>query len=597
MLQLLHNNYSIRDMPIRHKLLAVTVVVALLILLVSAVGFQMVTAQTNEMLYTQTASSLAVISDKVASRLNNLVDISLYISTNQEFQSNLSVINQKSQTSARAVSRAKITSLLYRTFHSDIVTMSIFPEKSNSIVLGFDSLPEDKTVYDNALSAAAEAKGAAVWLSADRSDGSILLARKIYNMKQPFLESMGLLMFRVNLDKIVTECTQDLLPGKYSLAINQNGEPLYPREATNTVIPESLPTEVPYAIRAVQGERYFVAHSPIQTASLNWDFLLAIPYTDVFRSLVLANILFVVCLVLAVVVAMLLSRRLFGSINRDITLLTAKMNQVRKGNLEPYRTPASLGGDELGMLNRHFDEMTADFKQVIEDNYIKQLLLAQTQLKALEQQINPHFLYNVLESINWFARSGEGKQVSTMVQALGHLLRNTLSQNEDRISLRQEFDILDSYLSIQRIRFPDTLRVSLQADEEAMEVMIPKMSIQPLVENAIIHSLEENVGKCHIYVRAALTEENLLVEVENDGSQIDVNMLDNLRERKAQPKGHGIGLINIDSRIKLLFGQEYGLRLENRKQRVVVSFSIPANITENDAVQPNPQGIVTTKEN
>lgn len=596
MFSFLNKKYRLRDMPIRRKLLSVTIVVAFLVLSVSAIGFQIVTANTNQLLYTQTASSLAVISDKIASRLDNLVDVSLYVATNQEFQNNLSIVNGKDQTSARSFSRSKITSLLYRTFHSDFITMSIFPENSSSIVLGFDSLPEDKDVYERAAKAAEKAKGAVVWVPTDREDGSILLVRNIYNVKLPFLESMGMLMVRIDLDKIIESSTRDLLPLKYNLTIRQAGHLLYPRESDHAILSNTLSNDEPYAIRSAQGERYFVTRSPIHTASLDWEFMLGIPYNDVFRSLVVANALFILCLILAVIVAMLLSRRMFGSINRDISLLTSKMNQVRKGNLEPCHNPSQLGQDELGMLNRHFDEMTADFKQVIEDNYVKQLLLTQTQLKALEQQINPHFLYNVLESINWFARFGDGKRVSTMVQSLGHLLRSTLSQNEDLISLQRELDILESYLSIQRIRFPDTLRVTLHADKEALTVMIPKMSIQPLVENAIIHSLEENVGTCHIDIRVVLQNDFLQVSVENDGSEIDLDILEKLQENKVQPKGHGIGLINIDSRIKLLFGQEYGLHLENSKEHVIVSFSIPIDLGETNLLSTPTNNIVTPKE-
>lgn len=577
MLQAIHQRISLRDMPIRRKLLAVTLTVALLVNLGSLGGFQLVTSQSNHMIYSQTAGSLAAVSDKISSRLNNLTEISLYIAVNREFQTSLLTLNEE-LTSARYLARSSISEVLYRTFHSDIVTITVFPNNSTPIILGYESSQEDQAVYSRAQDLAAGAKGAPVWLPTGRGDGSVLLVREIRSVNEPFLEPMGLLMLRVNLDKIVKDSTADLLSGAHSITISQNGEHLYPHLTEGHIPLDSsvFSGDTPYAISRRDGQMSFVTRSHIKAFRLNWDFLLSIPYDDVFRSLVAANILFILCLALAVIAAVLLSRRMLGGINRDIALLTAKMNQVRKGDLEPYRNPETLGRDELGTLNLHFDKMTADFKQVIEDNYVKQLLLTQTQLKALEQQINPHFLYNSLESINWFARSGDGKNVSAIAQALGALLRSALSQDEDRISLRQELTILESYLSIQRIRFPDTLRVQTQADEVALDALVPKMSIQPLVENAIIHSLEENIGECHISVRVSLQGDMVLVEVENDGSEIDVDIMDKLRDRKVQPKGHGIGLINIDSRLKILFGNEYGLQLKNLQDRVVVSFSIPA---------------------
>lgn len=577
MLRAIRKKFSLRDMPIWRKLLTVTLGVALLISSVALSGFQLVTLRSNRMIYTQTASSMATVSDKIASRMNNLIDTSLYIAVNRDFQSKLIDINEMPLTSTQALARSEITSLLYRTFHSDLITITVFPRNASPIVLGFSSTPEDEAVYERARRMAAEAKGAPVCLPTSHGDGSVLLAREIRNLNAPFLQPMGLLLLRVNLNKIVRESAQDLINGEYDLAISQNGEHLYPYVADENPVPfESIfRGDDPYAIRWLNGKMNFITRSHIRSYILKWDFMLSIPYDDVFYSLITANLLFAVFLVLAAVLAVLMSRRMLSGINRNLHLLTSKMNRVRKGDLEPYPNPPRLGSDELGTLNRHFDKMTSDFKQVIEDNYVKQLLLTQTQLKALEQQINPHFLYNSLETINWFSRSGEVGQVAAIAQALGRLLRSTLSENEDRIPLKQELAILDSYLSIQCIRFPDTLRVHTKVDPQALDALLPKMSIQPLVENAIIHSLEENIGQCHIFIRVTLNDQLLTVEVENDGSEIDEDILDKLRNKKIEPKGHGIGLINIDSRIKLLFGQAYGIRLKSLQDRVIVSFCIP----------------------
>lgn len=590
----------LNDMPIRRRLLVITLLVALIISIVSLGGFQLVTHNSNRMIYTQTASSLGVVSDKIAARLDNIMEVSLYIAVNREFQGHLDTINEQPLSSAQGVARSEISSLLYRTFHSDLVTIWVFPLEESAVVTGVNSSPEDEAVLARAIALSEAASGGAVWLSTGRSDGSVLCARRIYNISNPFLEPMGLLLLRVNLDKIVRESAGGILSGDYNISISQEGELLYPHvEAGENVFDDTIfADDSAYTIGRRNGEVRFVTRSAIRASRTDWSLVLGIPYNDVFRSLIVANVLFVAGLVAAVVLATRMSRRLLASINRDVQLLTGKMDRVRQGNLEPYPVPVPLGRDELGNLNRYFDEMTADFKKVIEDNYIKELLLTQTQLKALEQQINPHFLYNSLETINWFAWRGEGKSVSAIAQALGRLLRGTLSEDEDRIPLTRELDILDSYLDIQRIRFPDTLRVHKRVDEDALDVLIPKMSIQPLVENAIVHSLEENIGECHISIRVSLEEGRILVAVENDGSEIDVDIMEKLREKRVQPKGHGIGLINIDSRIKLLFGQENGLRVENTADGVIISFCIPAEkaAAASPGLEGNDSTTDTTKE-
>ncbi|MDL2233933.1 sensor histidine kinase [Ruminococcaceae bacterium OttesenSCG-928-L11] len=569
----------VRDMPIRHKLLAIILLVALLISMVAFGGFQLVTRTTSQMLYEQTSVSLGVISDKIAARLNNITNISLYLAVNRDFQKNLDTINEWPASAANGVARSDISSLLSHTYHSDIIAISVLPLEATPIVLGTNSSPESEAVQARARELAAEAQGAVVWLPTGRSDGSVLCAREIRNVSRPFLDSMGLLLVRVDLNKIVNECSEDLLTGSYDIAIDQDGEPLYSLTQSNPDGWEGLvsPGDSPYAIVKQGGEWYFITRCAIKAFRVSWNLLLAIPYGEIFSSLALANSLFIASLVAAVAISVLLSRRMLQSINRDVQLLSTKMNRVRQGNLTLYPNPDGLGQDELGALNRHFDQMTADFKQVLDDNYVKELLLTQTQLKALEQQINPHFLYNSLESINWFARRGEGKNVSAIAQSLGVLLRETLSVDEALIPLERELTILGSYLNIQRIRFSDTLHVHTDVDDSLYAVRIPKMSIQPLVENAIVHSLEENIGECHIWIRVALSDGLVLVEVENDGSEIDEDILEKLRNREVRSRGNGIGLINIDSRIKLLFGQEYGIALRNAAEKVIVSFRIPAD--------------------
>ena len=565
-------------MSIRHKLLTITLLGALLIITIALIGFQLVIRNYNQMVYTQTASSLGAIGDKVAARLDNLMEVSLHIAVNREFQTHLETMNSQPLTSAEGSARLDISRILYSTFHSDLISITVLPLTHNHIVVGAVSSQETPQILDRAQQLANEAMGAPVWLSTGRNDASVLCARQIRNVTRPFLEPMGLLLLRVNLGKIVNESAGDILSGQYDIAIRQDGELLYPHADVGTAQfdDSAFAGGELFAIGRQHGTMRFITSSVIRAFRLQWHLLLAIPYEDIFRSLIITNIAFVLGLLAALVLALLFSRRMFDDINMNIQLLTSKMNRVQQGNLQPYPAPAPPGADELSLLNRHFDKMTADFKQVIDDNYIKELLLTQTQLKALEQQINPHFLYNSLDSINWFARRGDGKHVSAIAQSLGGLLRHTLSEDEDCIPIRRELSILDHYLRIQRIRFPDTLHVDMQVDDSMLDVPVPKMSIQPLVENAIIHSMEENIGDCHIDIRIVPDGELVKIEVENDGSEIDTDILNKLKDKSVQPRGHGIGLINIDSRIKLLFGQDYGLTLQNVDDGVIVSFRIPA---------------------
>ena len=566
-----------QDLPLKFKLMAMIVFVVVLISVVSVIGFRMVLRQANEIIHTQTASSMGVLSDKISGRLDNIVEVSLVAAVNRNIQDNLKIVNSGDSSMEHFAARTRISESVHGLVHRDIISISILPAGDEAIIWGFDSSPEDYEVFANALLAAREAMGAPIWYPTGRDDGSILCVRAIRSVGHPFLEHLGYLVIRVNFGRIVSESTQDvLLVPDFHLNIHQNDVLMYPQAymaAAN--LPRALGLHRYFDIEYVNGEMQFLVYSSVNIARHNWEFVLGLPYGSVFRAQAVANTIYFISLGLSVIIAAALSFFVFTGVNRHLKLLEKKMDRIRKGNLEAMESDIRLAGDELGRLNIYFDEMREDFKQAIEDNYVKELLLTKTQLNALEHQLNPHFLYNSLEAVHWFARRGDGDSITTIIASLGNLLRNTLSVYDDLITLEKELDILNSYLRIQRIRFPDTLFVQLDIEEAAYEVMIPKMSIQPLVENAINYSLEENVGGCNIEVRVVLSNGHFKVEVENDGSEIQEDILTQLREKRIKTRGSGIGLINIDTRIRLLFGKEYGLQIKSGDDRVIVSYEIP----------------------
>jgi len=577
MFKIIKKNLRPQNLPLKIKLMAMIIFVAVLISTVSLIGFHMVHTQTNEIIYTQTASSMGVLSDKISGRLDNIVEVSLLAAVNRNIQDNLKIVNASGSSMQHFAARNRLSESIHGLVHRDIISISILPAGDEFIIWGFDSSPEDYMVLANALLAAREAKGAPIWYPTGRDDGSLLCVREIRSVGHPFLEHLGYLVIRVNFGRIVAESTNEvLLIPDFHLNIYQGMMLMYPydqgREAS---LPRGLGLYRYFSIEYIDGDMLFLVYSPVKIANHTWELVLGLSYGSVFRARAVANTAYIISLTAAILIAAALSFYMFTGINRHLKLLEKKMNRIRDGNLEPLDSDIRLAGDELGRLNTYFDEMREEFKKAIDDNYIKELLLTKSQLSALEHQINPHFLYNSLEAVHWFSRRGDGDSITAIVSALGNLLRDTLSVYEDLITLEKELEILNSYLRIQHIRFPDTLSVRIDAEEAAYAVLIPKMSIQPLVENAINYSLEENIGGCNIEVRAALRDGRFRVEVENDGSEIQEDILIQLREKRIKTRGSGIGLINIDTRIRLLFGHEYGLNFKSRDDRVIVSYEIP----------------------
>lgn len=231
--------------------------------------------------------------------------------------------------------------------------------------------------------------------------------------------------------------------------------------------------------------------------------------------------------------------------------------------------------DEIGQLHGNFDEMTKSVKVLRDKNYNKQLLLRDTTIKMLQQQINPHFLYNTLDTINWMAQEYGADDISTMVRSLGNRFRASITGESDIIPLTDELAVLDNYIQVQKIRFKDRLVFELVVPEDISHIFVPKQYIQPLVENALKHAMEYTDEIYTIRVTVQEREDSYRIKVANTGSQFEEDLLWKIEHRQITPQGSGVGLVNIDSRLKFLYGDHYGLTFYNKDGMAVVMLSSP----------------------
>lgn len=210
----------------------------------------------------------------------------------------------------------------------------------------------------------------------------------------------------------------------------------------------------------------------------------------------------------------------------------------------------------------------------IEKNKIDEKQRKKVELYALQSQIDPHFLYNALDSIRGYALIHDMEEISDITEALSRVFRNMISDKQEQLPLRQEVDNINHYMKIQQFRFHDKFQYSFTADEELLDkYMVPRMVLQPLVENAIMHGLEKKVGGGWIQVRAYVTERRFILTVTDNGAGISEERLEFLRralklpmteERSYEESRHiGIALININRRIKLHYGKQYGISLNS----------------------------------
>ena len=254
-------------------------------------------------------------------------------------------------------------------------------------------------------------------------------------------------------------------------------------------------------------------------------------------------------------------------ITRPLRLMASTMARVEHGDLT-VRVPHSTAPHELGRLSRVFNTMLDSIERLITQVYEARLRAKDAQLLALQSQINPHFLFNTLNSVRALSRRGEAAAVAAVTESLADLFRYSMSNWNELVPLREELGHVANYVTIQQVRFGDRIQYAYDVPDELADALVVKLSLQPLVENAITHGLNRRGDRLHITVCAAAEGDELAVSVADDGGGIELATLTRLREALARPVAAGtlptaeagIGITNIDRRIKLLFGEEYGLR-------------------------------------
>ena len=297
-------------------------------------------------------------------------------------------------------------------------------------------------------------------------------------------------------------------------------------------------------------------------------------YQTFFMNLVRFSLLGMGLLLLLVII---LSYYIPRSITMPITRISRVTDQVAKGNLSVRA--AAESGAEARMLSDSLNAMIDKINELLDQVTTEQIRLRKAEFELLQAQINPHFLYNTLDTIVWLAEAGDQKRVVSMVGNLSDFFRTSLNQGKDIISIREELAHVRSYLEIQQVRYQDILRYEITVPEDLYEYKIPKITIQPLVENALYHGIKNKRGQGTITVTGKSKENGFVLYVRDNGIGMTQERLNEVRAgiQKLSYTGKEIyGLYNVNERIRLNFGETYGISIESTYgEGTCVSISLP----------------------
>lgn len=369
----------------------------------------------------------------------------------------------------------------------------------------------------------------------------------------------------------------------YIFIMDGNGKIIYHpkqqllfRGLTTEKTEEALACEEPYFVTGERDDSRLYTIS--RSESTGFSVVGVVALSELMQKKDQTQRLYLFVTLLLLLSGVLLATFLAGAITRPLKALRISMKEVEKGNWEAAQIE-NLDNSELGVLGKSFNLMLCRIRQLMEQNIYEQEQKRKSELKALRSQINPHFLYNTLDSIIWMAEGGKNKEVILMTSSLARLLRQSISNEDEIIPLWKELEYTKSYLTIQKMRYRDKLEFSIDVEESIRNEGIINLILQPIVENAIYHGIRKKEEGGQITVTGMQMDGNILLKVTDNGLGMDPDTLNHIfdksREHENEKKG-GVGVYNVHMRIQLYYGEAYGLAFESREgEGTTVTVRIP----------------------
>lgn len=380
---------------------------------------------------------------------------------------------------------------------------------------------------------------------------------------------VGVILVNTKIDFISNLCDKLLfVPNQRIAIIDSDNNVIYDTVTKN--ITKKFDSDISHTISHssstdnilnIKGEKYLI--SSRTSTAYNWKIVNIIPENELNKSISILGRTTIVLTVLIILIALTSVIFLTNQITKPIKKLALLMKLIENGD---FNVKIKLRNrNEIGQLARTFNNMTRKVNKLINEVYVDKITQKELEVQMLQNQINPHFLYNTLESIHMMAEINEDEETSTMVRALGRILRYGISKKHEKVTVKQELDNINDYILLQKIRFSNIFDIKVNIDPNLYDFIIIKLIFQPLVENAIYHGLDETLSGGLIEITGEKSDNNLIFMVKDNGKGMDessvIKMNNNLND--VDNSMSSIGLKNVSRRIKLKYGNDYGLEVSS----------------------------------
>lgn len=580
-----------KTVPLKNGLFTLLILEAVMITIVTIfILLQLYKLYTN-LVYSEAAEIVnlqAIITDAKFSEIENL---SFEMLSNPDIQSNL----RKYSDSPDSFEAYQATNDLYTQLftrwimNKNIISISFVFLNGRRVDTGYQSHTDwSESNLQAIISDAALKDGLSGWTANHAGDNIITHYRLLKDISGNRFKPLGTLIINIDAGYFLShnpvnyssKYQPDLLCIAGEQILNRN-----PLQSNPSAILNLIDTSIPYQLVTLNHQPYFMAGKNLTVTG--WYLVYLLSSRDLLSNINRMNIIYCLILLLLAVVIIIVGYAFANAITRPITRLTTAMKLVETGDYSfVHQNQASEPHPlitEVIHLTKGFSQMIGKIDHLIREVYMKQLMIAEMKYKMLQQQINPHFLYNTLDTINWKAVQIKNRDISVMVRALSKMIRGSI-KGPDIITLREDLSFVEDYIRIQKIRFEERLQFTQQISEPALSCRIPRLTLQPIVENCIIHNLEKHKGICQIALFTSSVNGQLKISVEDNGRGIKQELINKVLHGEVKGTNNSIGLWNIDQRIKMAFGPDFGICIQNKEPtgtRVTVSIPEQGGFDEN----------------
>ena len=540
----------------------------------------------NSSLYTQTI--IQQMNQNIDSYIDYMENISYLVSSNEDVQSYLFGDEPDPESRVRILNQFK-TILDSR---SDILNLGIIGENGRMLINDALRLTNPdldihtQEWYTNALNGSASSylssshvqhiiSGERPWV--------ITLSRGIRNKSSEVgNQKEGVFFIDLNYSAISELCNQSMVGNQgYAFILDAEGNIVYHPQQQQLY--NELQTENISLIMGTDQDTVLFGkgsgeklYSISRSEKTGWTVVNCVRVEELLRKSNKAQSLYVLVAMGLMIVALFFSRFISRSITQPIQQLCDSMERVQEGDFSVSDIVVE-SQNEIGSLTKSFNVMTHRIQELMEQNIREQEAKRKSELKALQSQINPHFLYNTLDSIIWMAEGKKNEEVVLMTASLARLLRQSISNEDEVVSIGQEVEYARGYLTIQKMRYKDKMEFQIEVDPSILHIPLIKLVLQPVIENAIYHGLKYKESKGLLLVKGFMKNDNAVLQVIDNGVGMDEETLAHIYERhKVNYQSNGVGVYNVQKRLQLYYGNEYGITYESKKgEGTTATITIP----------------------